>query len=93
MILQEVAVSGTIGKQVFPTTAPSICMGFSITPSGANTTIKIRKGNASGEVVFYGKYLSAFGTKTVPFKGGVRFDSGMHVKILGAAAVAYLQLN
>ena len=94
MILKEVAVSGTVGKQVFAgTSTPAVLKGFSITPSGANSSIKIRDGNASGDVVFFGRFLSAFGTKTIPFKCGVRFDKGMHVKILGTAAVAYLQIE
>lgn len=93
MLLKEVAVSGSVGKQTFAVTIPTVLKGFSITPSGANSSIKIRDGNASGDVVFFGRFLSAFGTKTIPFKCGVRFDKGMHVKILGTAAVAYLQIE
>lgn len=94
MILKQVVVSGTVGKQVFATTAPTVLKGFAFTPSGANSTIKIRDGNASGEVVFFGKYLSAQGTKEHLFpESGMRFDKGMHVKVIGANAEAYLYLD
>lgn len=93
MILKQVTVSGTVGKQVFATTKPTVLHGFLFTPSGANATIKIRDGNASGEVVFFGRYLSAAGSQDISFDEGVRFDQGMHVKILGTAAEAYLKLN
>ncbi len=94
MILQEVTVSGSVGKQTLPTTKQGVLKGFSFTPSGANATIKIRDGNASGEVVFFGRYLSAYGTQDELFpEEGMRFNKGMHVKIIGANAVAYLYLN
>lgn len=94
MILTQVTVSGTVGKQTIPTTKKAILKGFSITPSGANATIKIRDGNASGDVVFFGRYLSAQGSKEHLFdECGMKFDKGMHVKILGANAEAYLYLN
>ncbi len=94
MILKQVTVSGTVGKQVFATTAPALHKAFAGTPSAANVTIKIRDGNASGDVVFFGKYLSAQGTKEHLFsREGVRFDKGMHVKLIGVLAEAYLYID
>lgn len=94
MILTQVTVSGTVGKQVFSTTTQRILKGFLFTPSGANATVKIRDGNASGDVRFFGRYLSALGSKDVMFpKEGMRFDKGMHVKIIGANAEAYLYID
>lgn len=95
MELLEVTVSGSVGKQTFATAgAPAILKGLALTPSGANATIKIRDGNASGTVVFFGRAPSAQGTLVWDFSGeGKRFDKGMHVKVVGANAVAYLELN
>ena len=94
MILTQVVVSGTVGKQVFGTTVRAILKGFSFTPSGANSTIKIRDGNASGDVKFFGRFLSAYGTKDIELdENGMRFDKGMHVKIIGANAEAYLYID
>ena len=89
--LREVAVSAAVGKQVIPTNKKAELCALFLTPSGANATIKIRDGNASGEVVFFGRVLSAFGTMS--FELEHKFTKGMHVKIIGANAVAYLDLN
>lgn len=90
MTLLQVTVSGTVGKQVFSSTLnqkAKLC-GILVTPSGANATIKIRDGNASGEVVLFARALSAFGTKEYEVEH--YFTKGMHVKIIGANAEAYL---
>lgn len=90
-----VAVSGSVGKQVFPTsgknTYKSHLNGINLTPSGANATIKIRDGNASGEVVFFGRAPSAFGTKFIEVDHP--FTKGMHVKVIGTLAEAYLDIS
>jgi len=91
-MLKEVTVSGTVGKQVYATTIPIILKGFTLTPSAANATIKIRDGDASGDVRFFGRTVSAGGSSSFSF-GKIRFDRGMHVKIIGAAAVAYLDVE
>ena len=93
MILKEVVPSGTVGKQTFATTVKAILYGLHASPSGANMTVKIRDGNASGDVVYFGKFLSAYGAKDVPFSNGIRFDKGMHVKVIGALGAAYLEIE
>ena len=90
-ITLQVTVSGTVGKQVVPTTAQAELCSLVLTPSGANSTIKVRDGNASGEVVLFGRALSAFGSKN--FDICHKFTKGMHVTVIGANAQAYLVLN
>jgi len=97
-ILKEVAVSGSVGKQVVATAGKlTVLKGFTLTPSGANATIKIRDGGAaaaSGEVVFFGRAPSAFGSKQFELgECGMRFDKGLHVTVIGTNAVAYLELE
>lgn len=88
----QVAVSGTVGKQVFKTSGKNLNQAYLksvlLTPSGANATVKIRDGNASGEVVFFGRAPSAFGTKEMEVEH--KFTKGMHVVVIGANAQAYL---
>lgn len=91
MTLIPVAVSGSVGKQVFPTTRVVELNGITITPSGANATVKIRDGNASGEVVFFGRATSARGS--TPFEVSHKFTKGMHVKVIGTNAEAYLDIS
>ncbi len=96
MPLLLVAVSGTVGKQTLATdgSAPAILRGFYLTPSAANATIKIREGNASGTVRFFGRATSAFGTKDfIIGENGHKFLNGMHVKVIGTLAEAYLILE
>lgn len=93
--LREVTVSGTVGKQVIPTggVKQATLESVTLTPSGANATIKIRDGgpaSASGEVVFFGRAPSAYGSKT--FEIEHKFTKGMHVTVIGTNAVAYLDL-
>lgn len=100
-MLLQVAVSGTVGKQVVATpvsggtknavTSKAHLRGIVLSPSAANCTLKIRDGNASGEVVFFGRALSAFGSQ--PFEVDHAFTKGMHVKVIGALAEAYLVLD
>ena len=94
-MLLQVAVSGTVGKQVFVTSGnrlqPVTLEGITLSPSGANSTVKIRDGNASGEVVFWARCLSAQGSRT--FEACHKFTKGMHVTVIGANAQAYLDIT
>lgn len=92
-MLLEVTVSGTVGKQTIPTTQQVTLKGVTVTPSAANLSIKIRDGNASGEVVFYAVAPSAAPKRSYSFEVCHKFTKGMHVKVLGAANVAYLELE
>lgn len=92
-MLLEVTVSGTVGKQVYPATETVSLRRLFITPSAANATIKIRDGNASGEVVFYAVCPSAAPKRTLQFDTKHKFTKGMHVKLIGSANVAYLELE
>lgn len=90
-MLIQVTISGSVGKQVYPTTKQIEVSKILLTPSGANATIKIRDGNASGEVVFFGRAPSAQGTKD--FEVCHKFTKGMHVKVIGTLAEAYLDIS
>ena len=92
-MLLEVTVSGTVGKQTIPTTRGVTLRSVLVTPSAANCTIKIRDGNASGEVVFYAVAPSAAPKRSYSFPAFHKFTKGMHVKVIGAANVAYLELE
>lgn len=96
-ILKQVVVSGSVGKQVIATTRLTVLKGIFLSPSGANATVKIRDGGASaasGEVVFFGRAPSAYGTKGFNFdENGMRFDKGLHVTVIGTNAEAYLILE
>lgn len=89
MPLIEVTPSGTVGKQVYATNKPvklcSVVLTTSSLVSGAIVTI--RDGNASGTRVLQ---LNVDKKDTVPVEIEERFDKGMHVKVIGAGAVAYL---
>lgn len=91
MTLLQVTVSGSVGKQVFPTTMKKEVCGITLTPSGANATIKVRDGNASGEVVLFARAPSAQGSKVFEFEH--KFTKGMHVKVIGTNAEAYLDIS
>lgn len=101
MISIEVAVSGSVGKQVVGTpvsggsganrTSKARLDGLTLSPSAANATIKIRDGNASGDVVFFARALSALGSRDFEIEHD--FTKGMHVKVIGSNAVAYLNIE
>jgi len=90
-MLLEVAVSGTVGKQTVPTNKSTELKSVTLTPSAANATLKIRDGNASGEVVFYARLSATAPTNNYRVKH--KFTKGMHVKVIGANAVAYVELE
>lgn len=95
MILKLVAVSGSVGKQIYTSARTTILKKIFLTPSGANATVKVRDGQApaSAEIVFFGKAHTSGGTKEFDFGGGVRFDNGLHVTVIGTVAQAYLLLE
>lgn len=95
-ILKLVAVSGSVGKQIYTSAKKTILRGIFLTPSGANATVKIRDGQAptSAEIVFFGRAPSAFGTKEFEIsEEGMHFDKGLHVTVVGTNAQAYLVLD
>lgn len=92
----QVTVSGAVGKQVFATggAAPAIIKSVLLTPSGANARVIIREGNASGAIIYHASAPSALGS----FEGeiperGYKISKGVHVKVLGTNAQAYLVLD
>jgi hypothetical protein len=91
-MLKEVTPSGTVGKQVFAAGTQKILCGVLLATSSAVSTamVVIRNGNASGERVL----TLVCGTKnSVSFPmEDMRFDLGMHVKVTGPAATAYLDI-
>ncbi len=94
-MLLEVSVSGTVGKQVVATGGVNqVCLkSLVLTPSAQNASIKIRDGNASGEVVLYAVCPSAGKQSLVLTDIYHKFTKGMHVKVLGTGNVAYLTLE
>ena len=91
MILQEVAVSGAVGKYVVPTTKKAYLRGLTLTPSGANATIKIR--SALSGTVYFARAASAHGSFHVTFERPMYFTQGLHCAVIGTNAVAYLELD
>lgn len=94
MITKAVAVSGTVGKQVFAITgAPVILKGYSIYCPTSAATVTIRSGNASGDIIHEGQSPLDDSREFEFCEGGIRFDRGMHVKVLGVGSSAYLYIN
>lgn len=101
-----VAVSGTVGKQVLMvpsalTSASSSAriaggrrlLGWILAPVSAKARVEIREGISTGPIKF-AQCLTSGGSDHVKLpKDGMRFDRGMHVKVLGAGAVCYLMLD
>ncbi len=89
--IKSVAISGTVGKQVFSSTQPVILKGLILTPSASAALVTIRDGNASGEikVVFRAGDTTSRSAENLYYK----FDKGMHVKVLGTGAVCYLVVD
>lgn len=95
MILKLVAVSGTVGKQIYTSARQVTLKKLFLTPSGANASVKIRDGQAptSAEIIFFAKAHVSGGTREFCFDDGVKFTRGLHVTVIGTAAQAYLLLN
>ena len=93
-VTKEVAISAAVGKQVFADSdEPVILESVILTPSAVSAVaITIRDDNASGETKFVGRNLTGDGR---PYRlgNGVRFDKGMHVKVIGTGGVAYLVIR
>lgn len=95
MVTKSVAISGSVGKQVFAATVGNsvILRGFSISPLSATAYLRIRDGNASGATVIE---MSAAANQSnwFEFPGmGIKFNNGMHVKLLGTGATCYLWID
>lgn len=93
MITKEVAISGAVGKQVYASVKPVVLHGVIANAGSASAVaITVRDGNASGDVI-----LTVGSQKEVsrPFylSEGIRFDEGMHVKVIGTGGKAYLLIN
>jgi hypothetical protein len=90
--LVEVTISGTVGKQTYATTVKKILKQVILTPSTSAAMVTIRDGNASGDTRLV---LSHPASDSVPvmFSKGVRFDRGMHVKVLGSGGKCYLEIE
>lgn len=96
MITKSVAISGTVGKQVFPTSGTGnavILKGLTLSPLSAAAYVRIRSGNASGTIVYEGSApANGFHAVALP-DAGYKFNIGMHVKVLGTGAVCYLWVD
>ena len=96
MTTKEVVVSGAVGKQVYAVDGsggkPTV-KGFLLASLSAKARIVIRDGNASGEVRFQGCAVSGGTLPVILTEEGIRFDKGMHVKVLGTGATAYLYID
>ncbi len=96
MTLIQVAASGTVGKHVYTSSQKVVLKSVLLTPSAANAYIKIYDNkNASGEVVLFMRATSAQGRSMAFTLGedGHKFTKGMHVTVVGTAAVAYLDIS
>jgi len=92
---KEVSVSGSVGKQVYSSTEPVILNKVIVTAVSA-TTVTVRDGNASGEVrlTLRQPVISSDGFDVTNSAGkGIRFDKGMHVKVIGTNSLAYLVIE
>ena len=92
MITKSVAVSGTVGKQVFAITKAAILKGYSVFVPTSAATVTIRSGNASGDII-HQSHGAILGSPEFVFPDDIRFDRGMHVKVLGVGSTAYLYIN
>ena len=86
--IRQVAVSGAVGKQVFASTEQSIVEHLILDAPTSAATVEVREANASG-LMKMSLSVPAGQTKDVPM-GDHRFDTGMHVEVIGLNAKAYL---
>lgn len=102
MEIKSVAVSAAVGKQVYAVpigqgvgnsaAVKVVLRGLLLTPLSANARVVIREGNASGAIILVTNSLSARNPVPIELEEGKRFDTGMHVKVTGTGAVAYLYI-
>lgn len=96
MVTKEVVVSGSVGKQVFPTSGNGKNVnlkGFLLASLSAKARVVIRDGNASGAIQYQGNTVSGGTLAVLLTEEGHRFDKGMHVKVLGTGAACYLYID
>lgn len=96
MDTKAVAISGTVGKQVFATdgTQPKRLKGVYLSPLSANAFVRIRDGNASGTIMIEHSCLANTADPGVQFEDqGILFRNGMHVKVLGTNATCFLYIH
>lgn len=99
MITKQVTVSGAVGKQVYNTnlatsavgTQEQVLRGLTLYSPTSAGIVTIRSGNASGRVILEAAAV-ANDSKNFLLKEGIRFDDGMHVKVIGLDAVCYLYI-
>ena len=96
MVTKEVVVSGSVGKQVYPTSGNGKSVklkGFLLASLSAKARVVIRDGHASGAVQYQGSCVSGATLPVLLDECGQRFDKGMHVKVLGTGATCYLYIE
>lgn len=95
MITVAVVPSGAVGKQVFAIASNQVVLkGLMVTPVSANVLTTIRSGATSGDVIYTHSALSAESTQHIKLPGcGIRFDKGMHVKVIGTGGKVYLEVE
>lgn len=93
-VLKEVAISGAVGKQVFADSDEPVILESVIATAGdaSAVIVTVRDGNASGEVKLIAK-SQAVVSRDMRLGHGVRFDKGMHVKVIGTGGTAYLVIR
>lgn len=92
--LIEVVPSGSIGKQTYAADKPVIVTQVVLTAPTSAATVVLRDGNASGAVKLTMNTLVG-DTNSVNLgedQKGKRFDKGLHVKVTGLGALAYLEI-
>lgn len=93
MITKAVTVSGAVGKQVIATDGNAArLVGLNLVAISAAAYVKIRMGNASGDVILEHSAVSN-ASQPVNLPSPIHFPDGMHVKVLGAGGVCYLFLD
>lgn len=91
--LKEVTISGSIGKQSFGSTEPVILESLIATGGAASAVVvTVKDGNASGDTVLTIRSQATV-SRDMRLGRGVRFDKGMHVKVIGTGGVAYLVIR
>lgn len=94
MITKEVTVSGTVGKQPIAITGePVILKGYHLYAPTSAASVVIRSGATSGDLISQSSLPLDGAPDQVLFPGGIRFDKGMHVKVLGVGSACYLYLE
>lgn len=90
--LVQVTPSGSIGKQTYAATVPKVLEHVYVDAPISAATLTIRDGNASGDVRLKMTVPVAVGFNDAEVEC-VRFDRGMHVKVTGVGAAAYLLIK